>query len=627
MHKQEDRNTRRSFPILSQSSVYVAFLSFFYRFSLRPLFLHIIIISLLSASLPAQPNSDDSLELRLTSLEQEFDRQVFNILSNYFERSKFFVDVNVDAQVVDEIYRTTQNQTIEGPAQNVIMPGLPYLPDENIQPSQREGSEQTQRVVNESTVQRLRVNQLEVNIYADTSFSPQQVEFMRLLGGIASKVNEERGDIVNVFQVSMPEIDMGPQPQILEVKQPFQDPLTAAVRDYIPGLMLMLLLGLALIIGKYSNNQSMQSALNMRRQRDQFKNDQTYEAAPVDKEDSQSRPGEDAEEQQSEIKRSDLDFITRQFLLNSKEVALLFEFWVANHAQKGMEDAARVILTIDKHMVKALKKDLLPDIYKRLSEKVYAMDELAYQEKKEVASNFIKALEEDLTTEQTSRRHYQLDLFQFLNHVEEHQIEQLLVGEDKQSAALVVDYLPDEISARMLKRFDKKRTADIMVGSSELNTLSYQDHKKISSRLFSKMMDILETEKELNRGMDNVLKILNQLPLEEQQKYIKQLKTTGSQVGEYLDKQFITINDIPNINPGLLKQALDSISTETLLEAFAGMNEHIIDHILSVRPKREQRLLKLELKQSEPANEADAEKAKQAVMNAIRNAVSKAKEF
>lgn len=620
MTNQEERNTIFYYFTLPLSPVFKVFRSVLNQLAFLS-FLFLILVGFLSSNpVYAQSETQDSFELKLTALEQQFDNQVYSILSNYFDRRQFFVDVHVEARVVDETYRTTQNQIVQGPTHNVIMPGLPYLPEENLQPQRQMGNEQTQTVVSEGTIQRLQILQLEVNIYADTSFSPQQIDFMRLLGGIGAKINENRGDIVNVYQVDMPDIDLNESRQIIEVTP--RDTLLGSVRDYIPGFALMFLIGLTLLISKLTTGRN-EPPTTLRQRREKFRNELNYEPATETKAEPQKEEAEKLEKPE----KVDFDFITRQFLMNSKEVALLFEYWMETNPDEGAERAAKVVCTIDKHMVKALKSELRPEIYGAIADRVYNLEELSYEEKRQVASAFIQELKEDHSSQKTAKKHYQLDLFQFLDHVEDHQIAQLIAGEDKQSAALVVDYLSEEKSARMLRRFNKQQMADIMLGSSEISSLSYSDHKKISSRLFSKMMDILETEKEFQHGLDNVLSLLDKLPVGDQQKYIEQLKSTGSPVGELVDKHFITIDEIPNISQPLLKEALAPVSTETLLHALAGMNERLREHILAIRPKREQRLLRMELQTGDSIQSEETERAKSSIMNRLRKAVEKSKEF
>lgn len=592
----------------------LVFLLFFCCFS--------IIVTLLKPAF-AQPTTAESLELRLATIEQQYDTQVINILSNYFERKKFFVDINIDADIVNDTYRTTQNQIVRSPAQEVIMPGLPFLPAENVQQGQA-GNESKQTVINESTIQRLRILQVRINVYADSSFSPEEVEFMKLIAGIAGKVNESRGDVVNVSLIDMP--DFGFEnfipPSMLPQSEP--ETLLGSINDYIPGFVLVILIGLTLLIGRFTN-KPVQPNSNLREQRERLKDDQYYNRNNF----PSNKPDDNEESQplstQKPDKQPDIDFITEQFFNNSKDVALLFELWMDENPESGAKKAAEVVNLIDKHLIKSLKGDLDSEKYLQIAAEVEALEPLEAQKKKEIASNFIAELQKGHDSKADVKKHNQLGLFQFLEHLKDYQVVQLLIGENRATSALIIDYLPEHKEADILDKLDKNRTTEIMLGMADLHNLSYKDHKEISSRLFSKAMDIIEIEKELQHGSENVLRVLEKLPLKDQSKYIEQLKATGSPIGELIEKQFITIDEIPKIEFSVLKNAIDHFPTETILNAIIGLEEEAIEKILSTRPKREQRLLKMELQQSDLVETDENDKAKAELMKAIRKAINKSK--
>ncbi|HBQ59514.1 MAG TPA: hypothetical protein DD671_07775, partial [Balneolaceae bacterium] len=280
--------------------------------------------------------------------------------------------------------------------------------------------------------------------------------------------------------------------------------------------------------------------------------------------------------------------------------------------------AARSVKTIDSHLLKALKRDLSSESYSAIKAQLDKTGDLSLSQKKKIASEFVNALEQDLHSHDPNLKHQQLGLFQFLDHLDAHHIKQLLYGEDRNTCALLFDYLPEQKTARVIDWLDKSRVTEIMIGMSNLHELSYNDHKEISSRLFSKAMDILEVDKELKQGAKNILRILDQLPLEDQNKYIEQLKATGSPVADVIANKFITLEQIPRLNDLMLKEALAPISTEVLLEAVSDLSESITNKLLSVRPKREQRLIRMELQQMEYIKDEKSEQAKLQIMKAIR---------
>ena len=162
-----------------------------------------------------------------------------------------------------------------------------------------------------------------------------------------------------------------------------------------------------------------------------------------------------------------------------------------------------------------------------------------------------------------------------------------------------------------------------MINMATIHTLSYKQHTETSSKLFDKAMDLLESEKEERLGAENILPVLERIPLKDQQRYIQQLIDTGSPVGNIIKEQFITLDQIPELDEKIVNAAVNQLSTEILLRALVGLDDAIINKVLSVRPRREQRLIRIELDQAELDDEQNIEQAKVLMMNSIRNEVKK----
>lgn len=576
-------------------------------------FILLFVIGLCSVSpmLHAQTsaiNNSQSLDLRVASLEQKYDSQIIQVLGNYFDRQKFFVDVTISADLVKETYSTTQNQITRERPQEVMMPGLPFLPEENLQ-ARSKGTATTERVVNENIVRILRLNNLRVRIYADSSFTQAETEFMVLIAGIAAKVNEARGDLVTVSKLKMPDFSFKPT---LEVKQPERNGMMASIEQYIPGFVLLLLVGLTLLVNRFTrkpepNYGRLEQRSNLR--------DSLYEKeqeSPVLPTISYQRDPNSAS--------ADADILTNLFFRHPKEVALLFEYWMEEDPAEGVTKAAEVVLAIDKNILKSLKNELSDVSYQKIANEANRLPPLSFDRKKEVARNFNALLNTGSEDQSSQRKHHQLDLFNFLGHINAKQVAQLLEGEDRISTALVMDYLPDEKAVEVFDILGQDRTADIMVGLTKLNTLSYEKHKEVSSRLFNKTMDIIDRHREQTSGADNILPILEKLPLDEQRKYIEQLKAMGNPVGELIQNRFITVDQIPHLNDQLVQDALSSIDTATLLAAVIDLDEKSANKLLASRPKREQRLIQMEIQQGAPISQKQSEAALNKVMKLLRQA-------
>ncbi|HBZ37988.1 MAG TPA: hypothetical protein DEO59_05760, partial [Balneola sp.] len=100
-----------------------------FKMTVNRTLLLLLFLCVSSAVSIAQPTSvaSQSGELQIASLEQAYDSQVILILSNHFDRKKFFVDVNINAEFVEETFQTPGTQPVTRRQQS-FLPGLPFLP-------------------------------------------------------------------------------------------------------------------------------------------------------------------------------------------------------------------------------------------------------------------------------------------------------------------------------------------------------------------------------------------------------------------------------------------------------------------------------------------------------------------
>jgi len=565
----------------------------------------------------AQGNSigtSESLELRIASLEQKYDAQIISIMSNYFDQQKFFVDVNVNADMITETYSTTQNQIVRERQQNLVMPGLPFLPQENLQANGL-GEPSTEQIISENILRMLRLNNLRIRVYADSSFTQQEIEFMSLIAGIAAKVDESRGDLVTVDQLRMPDFSFKSESQKIELIQPANDTLMVSLEQYLPGFILFLLFAITLLISRFKKPSDADDSYRRQSERDNIRREIGAPDFSLDK-------AQTSETKNSTSPSSTLDELAESFFKSPKEIALLFEYWMEEDPSNGPKRSARIVDCIDKHMLKLLRKELDSNKYQLIEQELEQLSPMSMEEKRELAEKFIHTLYSERASSSSKQKHSQLDLFKFLGHLNTQQIVSLLDGEDRNTSALVMDYLPNEKASDVFDLLSQDRTAEIMLGMTNLNQLSYQQHKDSSSRLFDKATDIIEIDREQKTSADSILPILERLPLKDQRSYIEQLISMGSPVGDVLQNEFITIEQIPQIDKNILRDSLQTIDTATLLAASKGFDQDIIDALFSVRPTRERKLLQIELEQNPQFSAKQVEQAQKKIMRAIRQTLS-----
>ena len=585
------------------------------------LLLTLCVLSTLFGSIQAlgqtiDASNSQSLELRVANLEQQYDAQIIQILSNYFNRKKFFVDVNINAEMIDEPFGPSQTQVIrENSRQNLFMPGLPFLPEDNLrQPEALSNTPQT--IVNQNTIKTLRLVNMSVNIYADTSLTVDQLELMRFITSIAVKVNQNRGDEIIISQLAIPDYTERPEPITAASITPPPASFYDSLVTYIPGIVLMMLFGLTILFSRLINKP--QQIVPVRDYRNLFKDELTADVK------AQDEIAETEVEAAAHTAPADIlepnDLVSR-FFNEPEEVATIFRYWLAEQ-DGGAKRAAKVLAALDRSLLRTLKGALHPEDYETLSDALVETKEPDLNEKTSIFTEFSAMLNIGAKESVSAQKRNKFSLFKFLDHISKHHIITLLETEDPISGAFILHYIPDDEAADLIKKVDKDVAAPIMLHLASLNKLSNDEQHRIAGELFEKAMDLVEAERSEQYGAEHLIPILERLPIFEQKRYIDEMKAQGSIVGAILEKQFITIEKIPDLDDSIIQRAVRTLKTEVLLDAIVGLDSSIVDKILSARPKREQRLLRLELDEMRNTPLPKTEYAKVLLMNYVRRNAS-----
>lgn len=589
----------------------------------------VALVCLLTTSPLAQPTIDagnsQSLELRVANLEQQYDSQIIQILANYFDRKKFFVDVNINAELVDEAIGSSQNQVVRNNTSSALfMPGLPYLPEDNLR-QQSSIDIEPDTYLNQNTIKTLRLNNLTVNVYADTSLKADQLELLRFITRIAVKLNEDRGDLITISQLAIPDYTQKPEPVTAASIAPTStSPVYDSIFTYIPGIVLMLLFGLTLVFSRFINKP--QQIVIGKEARDALREEtptiSLYKPNLSPHEQAESMMADSsAEKQEKEHTKipglPSIDQIVKVFFQKPGEVTSIFKFWLTD-VEDGDVKAARVIAAVDTQLLRTIKKYLHPEDFETLTEAVKNLGELSRVDKEEIIMEFNAMLQAGARETIANEKRESFGLFKFLDHIPDHHILTLIETDEPIAGAFILQYLPEIKAAEYLEKLDRDTAAQIMLHMASLNNLSKAEQQRISSELFDKAMDLVEADRNEQYGAEHLLPILERLPIFEQKKYIEELKSTGSVVGAILEKQFITIEKIPELSEDIIQESVQKLKTETLLDALIGLDEASINKLLSGRPNREQKLLRLELKEMQDTPIQHTEYAKVLLMNYIR---------
>lgn len=568
--------------------------------------------------------SAESAAIKIANLEQAYDSQIYSVLSNYFDRKRFFVDVTIDADVIEESVQTTSTGSSTSNTRNIMMPGLPFLPEENLRSAPGEVGG-TGTVINENTLRSLHLNSVRLNIYADTSYTEIDLEFMRFIAGMAAKIDESRGDEITINALPIPQISSAPStgPQITVVNQPPAQPQgwLENLQLFIPGLALMLLLGLTVLVSRYSGKSKDEKSISPGEFREAVKAQNLTPAYSQNAFDSVNAPANTSTAK--ETGSSQYDNLVNSFFDRTDEISGIFGYWISSEGWEGAVKAAEVVACVDPQLKRVLKNEMQDEHYKMLDEMLAELAPITLEKRQKTVKQFMELLNSDVQQTFEQKKSGNITLFKFLDHVPEDLLMLLLRSEVPKVSALILSYLSDERAASFLDKMGKEKASGIILEMTATHSMSHKEQSEIASEVFEKAMDLVEKQKEQKTKVENILPILERLPVDAQRDFIEELKQNEPYIGARIEEEFVTIEEIPQINKRILEDALKSLSTEVLLDALVDTNKQIIDAVLSVRPKREQKLIRLELENQDNKEFSNTGAAKAQMMNAIRSAVKR----
>lgn len=151
------------------------------------------------------PGYSESTEFRISILEQTYDAQLISVLSQHFNPSTFYVNTTIETNLVDEKEPIPGVQVILNYPDNLTLPGLPYLPEGSLDMDVEEKNSTT-NILAQNVYKSLKLIRLNINVYADSSYTTEELDFLVDLTAKAVKANAKRGDEINIHPVSIPEI-------------------------------------------------------------------------------------------------------------------------------------------------------------------------------------------------------------------------------------------------------------------------------------------------------------------------------------------------------------------------------------------------------------------------------------
>lgn len=181
-------------------------------------------------------------------------------------------------------------------------------------------------------------------------------------------------------------------------------------------------------------------------------------------------------------------------------------------------------------------------------------------------------------------------LFTFLINLTDEQVFYLISTESSKIIALSIAQLPEERKGKILNKFDDNLKHNIILELADLESIPLEGVVNIAQEL-KKKVSFLPGPKEFSRGgAKSIASILNQMSLEDAEQYLYQISQDDPELYTEVKQHYLSFDDLLEMPDHLMIKFWRSpdVDTDVLAKALKGMDQNIVDNIISKLPKRKQ---------------------------------------
>jgi len=209
-------------------------------------------------------------------------------------------------------------------------------------------------------------------------------------------------------------------------------------------------------------------------------------------------------------------------------------------------------------------------------------------------------------------------LFSFLIALNDEQIFYLINTEPPKVIALAIDQLDEKRKINILNRFSNEIKHNVIMELGNLNNIPLEGVVNVAQEL-KKKASFIPGPKEFSRGGgESIASILNQMNPDAATQYLEQMSTEDPDLYNEVKKHFLAFEDLLAMPDHLMNVFWRNpdIDIDELAKAFKGLEEEIIQNILTYLPKRKQQMFTLI---EQPLSKKEINKSQLAFVQLARN--------
>lgn len=307
--------------------------------------------------------------------------------------------------------------------------------------------------------------------------------------------------------------------------------------------------------------------------------------------------GHDARFSMGRVIASDIDnrveaiqFLLQMFMQFPEEMARMVDQWITSDPVYGGERAAILVANVDRKMLNRIKPYLSQQAYTELSRR---MQEVQQQSRfaVEMLESCAKDIQKRLYEDEGRLRLHILQYFDFLYHVEDDILMQLIRQQRPEVGAFILYHLPYNRVSDIMKQLPAQTAQSILLQLPKVRLSLHERFETMATHLFDATRFLGEQSSFSESDVLQTLQIIENLDESLVQDYLLRFEQEDVAFAGQLRRHLILPESLSEVDPDLLTEGARSFPLQRMAIMFSLMDAVLKEMVLSVYSSREKIIL------------------------------------
>jgi flagellar motor switch protein FliG len=296
------------------------------------------------------------------------------------------------------------------------------------------------------------------------------------------------------------------------------------------------------------------------------------------------------------------------FVRHTQEIGKVFSHWIEDLGADGLIMVHTVLMPMGKNMYTLLFPYLSKDAKELLFKSFHKQPPLVREDER---ASYLKKLYEIILNK------IGIESLALLTSLEKEELFALLDLLEDKDAAKALYHVELALRSEYLQRTPPFRAVDILMNVSGIRSMNKTEYERLGELVSEKLVELRFFRKYQKKDLQFMVESLDCIDSDVQEIILENLKSADPVLYQEIKKYQLSWSDIAALDPEFVREATLAFSSNELSIAFSYRPEEV-EEIVSLRPEREQELIREVAKQKVSVSELEAKSILKRMLTAIK---------